>query len=430
MPDPASIAPSVSPVTADPYRGLIRVSCIINSIHDYRELLTALLTISKEVLNCDAASLMLYHEATNDLAWHVALGDKAGKLKEMGRLKMGQGIAGWVAENRQSALVADTATDNRFFKGADTRTGFQTRSIVCVPLLLGEKLVGVLQALNPLHKKFFDGHDLEVFEAYGAMAATAIEKTRWQESMLQQQKAAQELEIAQEIQSRFLAQSFTSAEAAFQLAFHSQAASQVGGDFYDALETKDGSFALVLGDVTGKGVPAALLMAQILSEFRHSAPSEADPGKILAQLNDSLSLRSARGMFATTWCAVVRPVNGALETRQANAGHLAPLHHTATGVASIELASGLPLGLMAGGEYPSSELLLRKDDLLCVYTDGITEGRNTANEEFGTAQMQNLVAALPPDVKSAREAVLKAVRDFCAGAGQRDDVTFMLCGSR
>ncbi len=420
-----------SPVApADPYRGLVRVSCSINSIHDYRELLTSLLQTTKEVMNCEAGSLMLYEEATDDLSWHVALGAKADKLKEMGRLKMGQGVAGWVAQNRQPTLVADTSTDERFFRGADTRTGFQTRSILCVPLLLGKKLVGVLQALNPIHKKSFDARDLEVFEAYGAMAATAIEKIRWQETALQQQKMRQELEIAQEIQARFLSQRFERAEAAFQLAFHYQPAFQIGGDFYDAQETAHGAFALILGDVTGKGVPAALLMAQILSEFRYRAPRESDPGQLLAQMNDSLASRSARGMFATTWCAVVHPEKDGLRIRQASAGHLAPILKTGAGAELLELSSGPPLGVMPGMEFPSAEGRVERGGLLCVYTDGITEGRNPGNEEFGTVRMQKLVASLPDGALPAKEAILRAVREFEAGAVQRDDVTFLLCGPR
>lgn len=419
-----------SPSGTDPYRGLILISCSINSIHDYRELLTSLLQTTKEVMGCDASSLMLYHESTNDLSWHVALGEKADKLKEMGRLKMGQGVAGWVAQHRQATLVEDASKDVRFFRGADSKTGFVTRSIVCVPLVLGDKLVGVLQALNPLHKPFFDAADLEIFEAYGAMAATAIEKIRWQESMLQQQKNQQELEIAQEIQSRFLSQSFEAADHAFQLAFHSQSAFQVGGDFYDVQETGDGSFAVVLGDVTGKGVPAALLMAQILSEFRHAAPGESDPARIMAKMNDALSQRSARGMFATTWCAVVRPENGSLRTRQSSAGHLAPIRRKKDGFDSIELESGMPLGLMPGAEFPSSEIILGPGELLCVYTDGITEGRNPGNEEFGTEAMQKLVASLPATVAGAKDAILQSVKDFTHGAPQRDDVTFLLCGAK
>ncbi len=412
----------------DAYRGLIRVSCIINSIHDYRQLLTSLLQITKEVLNCDAGSLMLYEETTHDLTWHVALGEKADKLKEMGRLKMGQGVAGWVAEHRKSALVADTAKDERFFRGADTRTGFHTRSIVCVPLLLDNKLVGVLQALNPHHKKFFDEQDLEVFEAYGAMAATAIEKIRWQETNIQQQKMQQELEIAQEIQSRFLAQNFDQVKHAFQLAFHYQPAFQIGGDFYDVQKTVNGTCAVILGDVTGKGVPAALLMAQILSEFRHLAPRESDPGIILARMNDSLSVRSARGMFATAWCGVVHPLDGSLQTQQASAGHLAPLRRSANAAESVELPSGFPLGLSPGCEYPSHSLVLQPGELLCVYTDGVTEGRNVQGEEFGTSRLRKLIASLDSDTAPAERAILQSIREFGADTSQRDDVTFLLCG--
>jgi len=421
--------PSTAP-SAHPYRGLIRVSCVINSIHDYRELLTSLLQITKEVMDCDAGSLFLYEEKTNDLSFHVALGEKADKLKEMGRLKMGQGVAGWVAQNHQSTLVADASNDPRFFRGADTKTGFQTRSMVCVPLLVNDKLVGVLQALNPLHKKSFDETDLEVFGAYGAMAATAIEKIRWQQSMLQQQKLEQELEIAQEIQSRFLSERFEKAEAILQLAIYNKAASQVGGDFYDVRETRDGRFAMILGDVTGKGVPAALLMAQILSEFRNHAPRESDPGKILACLNDSLSKRSARGMFATAWCAVVRTLNDSLETLQASAGHLAPLISSSAGARCVNLASGPPLGIMMGMDFPSTAAPIPRDHWLTIYTDGITEGRNLAGEEFGLDRMKRLAGSLGPDLTMARGAILRNIQEFSGGASQRDDVTFLLLAPR
>jgi phosphoserine phosphatase RsbU/P len=420
----------VEPTSTDPYRGLIKVSCIINSIHDYHQLLTSLLQTTKEVMRCDAGSLYMFDEATHELSWHVALGEKAAKLKEMGRLKLGQGIAGWVAENRKSTLVEDASNDKRFFRGADTKTGFQTRSVVCVPLLLGEKLVGVLQALNPLHKDFFDANDLEIFEAYGAMAATAIEKIRWQEATLQQQKMQQELEIAQEIQNRFLSQEFPQAQNAFDFTFHYQPAFQVGGDFYDIQETSDGGFAVIVGDVTGKGVPAALLMAQLLSEFRFRAPRETDPGKILGLMNENLSSRSARGMFATAWCAVLKPEKDSLKISQASAGHLAPICLENGNFASFEVPSGLPLGLMAGVDYPSCDHQMHGKDVLCVYTDGVSEGRNMGGAEYGTQSLQTLLKNENASFVKLKEDLLEDIKRFTLGTTQRDDVTFFICGPK
>ncbi len=428
------MTPSESPAApssaTDPYRGLVRVSCSINSIHDYRELLTSLLQTTKEVMNCEAGSLMLYNEATDDLSWHVVLGEKADRLAEMGRLPMGKGVAGWVAQQRKPALVADTSVDERFFRGADTKTGFQTRSILCVPLLLGDRLVGVLQALNPCRKKAFDEADLEVFQAYGAMAATAIEKIRWQDAMLQQQKTRHDLETAREIQSRFLAQDFPETRAALQLAFHYQPASQIGGDFYDVQAAPNGAFALILGDVTGKGVPAALLMAQVLSEFRHAVLVESDPGRILVRMNDSLAARSARGMFATAWCAVAYAEGERMEVRQASAGHLAPLRRSTTGADFLEVPSGPPLGIMPGLDYESSSVRLERGEWLCLYSDGITEGRDPSGAEFGAARLLETAAALPSDTAAAGEGLRRAIREFENGAPQRDDVTLLIFGPK
>jgi sigma-B regulation protein RsbU (phosphoserine phosphatase) len=417
---------------SDPYRGLLKISCNINSIHGYKELLTSLLEITKEVMNCEAGSLMLYHEASDDLTWHVALGDKVEKLREMGRLKMGQGIAGWVAQNQKSTLVADTSKDDRFFRGADTKTGFQTRSIVCVPLVVKDKLVGVLQALNPSHKKYFEENDLEIFEAYGALAATAIEKIRWEENALQQQKLQQELEIAQEIQTRFLSHEFPMAEAEFQLASYYQPAFQVGGDFYDVQATDSGAFAIILGDVTGKGVPAALLMAQILSEFRYRAPRESDPGKILSYLNNNLSIRSARGMFATAWCGLVRKTPNSIKILQASAGHLHPIKTSKEKAELIEIEAGLPLGLVAGTEYPSHLTELNQGESICTYTDGITEGRNPEGEEYGAPRLQKLLSSQSnlSDLLKIKTNILSDMKDFGRDAIQRDDITFLLCAPR
>ncbi|MDD2706381.1 MAG: SpoIIE family protein phosphatase [Verrucomicrobiae bacterium] len=412
------------------YRGLLRVSCVINSIHDYRQLLTSLLEITKEFMNCEAGSIMLYDESANDLVWHVALGEKADALKKLVRLKMGQGVAGWVAQEQKSALVADVASDSRFFRGADTKTGFQTRSIVCVPLLVGQKLVGVLQALNPRHKNHFDELDLEVFEAYGALAATAIEKTRWQDAMLQRQKLDQELEIAKEIQDRFLARCFTNAEAVFQLAFHYNAASQIGGDFYDVQDVQNNRHALILGDVSGKGVPASLLMAQILSEFRHFAHNEPNPGIILAHLNEYLCQQSTRGMFATAWCAVVHPEGCNLVMAHANAGHLPPIRFSSNNSHMIEMNSGMPLGILPGITYQPQKLHLARGELFCAYTDGVTEDRNAGGEEYGRNRLQQILASHFHDVATARNALLQSLDEFGGNAPQRDDTTFLILGPK
>lgn len=423
-------SPAFAPTSTDPYRGLVRVSCIINSIKDYRELLTGLLATTKEVMDCEAGSLMLYNEDSNDLSWHVALGEKADKLKEMGRLPMGKGVAGWVAENRKPALVPDTETDERFFRGADTRTGFQTKSIICVPLELDGKLVGVLQALNPKNKKSFDERDLEVFEAYGSMAATAIEKIRWQEAMVEQARFKRDLEAAREIQARFLQQSLDDLATDLHLAFAYQPAQQVGGDFYDAQRTEGRAVALLAGDVTGKGMPAALLMAQVLSEFRHQTPTEADPSLILARMNNALASKSARGMFATAWCGVARPAPGGIELIHASAGHLAPLRAGNGRAAFVEVQSGPPIGIVPGMEYPSSRIVLAPGEIVCLYTDGITEGRDPAGCEYGTERLRRLAEGWKGDGKAAAESVVADAKGFWNGAPQRDDVTLLLFGPK
>ena len=180
------------------YKGLVEVSALINGITDSAELMPAILDVARRVFHVQAASLFLVNAGGDlELASASGAGDiPAAKII----VPRGQGISGWVRENRLPQLVPDAYADPRFYRDADRQTGYRTRSILCVPLTRNDSDIGVLQVLNPLDREQFDLADLEAFTAYGNLAATAIDKLRTIQRQQEQQRTAQESAIARDIQ--------------------------------------------------------------------------------------------------------------------------------------------------------------------------------------------------------------------------------------
>lgn len=161
---------------AEHLRELLEFSTIINSSLEIEEIRKKACEASVKLLNCEAGSLLLYDEKTEELYFDVALGEKADKIKTI-RLKLGEGIAGWVAKSKEATIVNDVQNDPRFFKEADQKSGFETKTMVCVPVLMKEKLIGVLQAINK-RGGLFDRYDLELLTALASQVAVAIENAR------------------------------------------------------------------------------------------------------------------------------------------------------------------------------------------------------------------------------------------------------------
>ena len=283
---------------------LVRIASMLNSTLDLPELLQNIMAMSEEVMNAQASSLMLIDEKSGDLTFEISRGEKGEQIKELFRLEPGKGIAGWVAKHGEGALVPDAAKDPRFFSGPDRAVGFVTRSVVCVPLQVKGKTIGVLQVLNPREKPRFDETDLELLHALSDSAAVAIENARMVRILMEKQRVEQELQIARQIQDQLLIRNFPETPG-LRLFATSLAALEVGGDFYDAVELERGAVALFIGDVSGKSIPAAMYMVKILTDFRSLVQGEGDPAAVMQQLNERLCQSSTRGMFARLFSACV-----------------------------------------------------------------------------------------------------------------------------
>ncbi|MGQ0603272.1 MAG: SpoIIE family protein phosphatase [Anaerolineales bacterium] len=282
----------------------------------------------------------------------------------------------------------------------------------------------------------------QIAEASRAVArgdlSRRVPETRWDDvgqmarafnemvkGLTEQQRVEEELRLARIIQHTLLPKELP-ALPGWQLAAHYRPAREVGGDFYDFLELTDGRLGIVIGDVTDKGVPAALLMAATRSLLRASALASAAPGEVLEHTNNLLQPDIPPKMFVTCLYAILDPRSGHL--RYANAGHDQPFHRRHTGEVAELRARGMPLGLMPGMRYEEKETCVEPGECVLFYTDGLVEAHNPQREMFGFPRLHARLSDLHlPEGPRLISALLHELAQF-AGLGweQEDDVTLVV----
>jgi len=404
------------------YKGLVEVSALINGITESEELLAAVLDVARRVMNAEAASLFLVNA---DGALELAVATNPHDPSQRIVVPRGRGIAGWVLENGSSLLVPDAYADPRFYREADKQTGFRTRSILCVPLLRNAKEVGVLQVLNPNGREAFDTSDLSAFEAYGNLVATAIEKLRAIERQQEQKRLQQEFAFARDIQNSFLPQQLPR-QAGLSFAAHYRPARHVGGDFYDVMDM-GGNFFFVIGDVSGKGMPAALLMAQALSTLRLILEPSISPAIALSRWNDMLCATTIRGMFITALLGRIDPQRHEVEI--ASCGHSEPLLVQSTGIVqSVPLPGGPPLGVVPDRTMRSRMVPLQPGEWLVAYTDGLSESFNSAREPFDESRITKLLSRQFATAQEVVDVLEQGEVKHRGEADPHDDLTLLVFG--
>jgi serine phosphatase RsbU (regulator of sigma subunit)/anti-sigma regulatory factor (Ser/Thr protein kinase) len=292
-----------------------------------------------------------------------------------------------------------------------------------VPLVSGGELIGTLNLGPRLSDQQYSTDDKKLLDSLAAQVAPALqvaELVRKQAAeAASRERIEQELKVAQLIQQNFLPRQLPDLPG-WQVAAYYQPAREVGGDFYDFFELESGEVAVVIGDVTDKGVPAAMVMAAARSLLRASGQRVISPGEVLERVNDLLCPDIPERMFVTCFFAVVDPLTGRI--RFANAGHNLPYARTPDGAVELR-ATGMPLGLMPGMTYEEKEAVLAPGEALLLYSDGITEAHNAAREMFGTPRLADHVAATDGELI---DSVLTDLQRFTgADWEQEDDITMV-----
>ncbi len=296
---------------------------------------------------------------------------------------------------------------------------------LAVPLVSQGELIGVLNLGPRLSEQDYSSDDRKLLDKLAAQAAPALRVAQ----LVREQKAEaatrqrfeQELEVARLIQQNFLPRELPDLPG-WQIAAYYRPAREVGGDFYDVIPLPDGRVGFVVGDVTDKGVPAALVMSATRSLIRASAQRLVEPGEVLERVNEQLCPDMPAKMFVTCLYGVLDPASGHL--RFANAGHDLPYVKTAQGVVELR-ARGMPLGLMPGMDYEEKETTLEPGDSVLLHSDGIVEAHDPQRDMFGFPRLKETVAGAPGG-QQLIDRVLKDLEDFTGpDAEQEDDITMV-----
>lgn len=336
------------------------------------------------------------------------------------RVPHGAGIVGHSVRENQSSLVRDVSADPHFHAQVDEATGFTTRSIICAPLSVKDECLGAIELLN---KRDADGRfsagDLHLLEVLAASAALAILNARMAERLVDQERLRRELELAAEIQRGLLP---PRPPAGFPVFGVNVPVRQVSGDFYDFFALEDGRIGFCLGDVSGKGMNAALLMAKTQSLYRCLGRHGERPGRLLGALNREICETASLGMFVTMVGGVLDPDAGRVWL--ANAGHEPPLLHAGDGAFRDFPAEQPPLGVLPDptpdGCFPECEIDL-DGGALYVFSDGLTEARGADGAPLEVAGVRNALAA------AAGLPLAERLERVVAGAAgtRHDDLTLL-----
>ena len=363
-------------------------------------------------------SLWLIEEEGRELVCRASVGPNpiAGV-----RLPVTEGVIGRCVRENRCATVLDAQNDSQFARVVDKESGFVTCSLLCAPLSFSGQPLGAIQVVNKRSENgCFSESDIHPLQVLASSAALAIANARMAVAAVEHERVRRELELAAEIQKNLLP---VPRPRPFPIHGVNVPARTVSGDFFDILPLESGRIAFCLGDVSGKGMNAALLMAKTASLYRCLAKSVERPGRLLSILNEEIVETATRGMFVTMVAGVYDASTGMICL--ANAGHEPPLRHRRSGPFESFPAEAPPLGIVSGGEFPEAEVQL-DGDTLYTFSDGLTEAYSHSGGQLGSAGLQRLIARSAKTSLVARtDAILAGVKSLEA----RDDLTLLVvCG--
>jgi len=334
-------------------------------------------------------------------------------------LSVDQGIIGRSLREGSCQTVFDVSKDPNFSVSVDEESGFATRSLLCAPMILSDERLGAIELLNKQTNpdRCFDETDIHPLQVLTSSAALAIANARMAASLVEHERVRQELEFAAEIQRNLLP---APRKAPFPIYGVNIPARTVSGDFFDILPLASGEIAFCLGDVSGKGMNAAMLMAKTASLYRCLAKTTKSPGQLLATLNAEICETSTRGMFVTMAAGIYEPATGCVTV--SNAGHEPPLCCATDGTITSIPAEGPPLGIVPEVDFPEVQLPLAGGSLY-IFSDGLTEACTDDGEHFGSHGLTTLVQ------RYGDQPVDERVESIVAAVGElelRDDLTLLV----
>ena len=396
---------------------LLDVDRLISSSLNLDEVLELILDSLKRLVKYDAAAIFLIDKEKREV----------GEIKTRGFdpaiepdliLKLGQGLVGWVAVNRQPVIVPDVEKDPRYIEARH-----ETKSEIVAPIITDQRTIGVFN-LESDRVNTYDSEDLNLLTAFASHCAVAIERTRLHEEILIKKKLEEELLIARKIQQSFLPPKDPELDG-LDISGINIPSEQVGGDYYDFIPIIEDQIGIVIGDVSGKGIPAALIMASFRASLKAEIRNNYAIGTIFFKVNNLLYESIERENYVTAVYGVLNIKNRVFTF--SNAGHNPPILRRKEGTIEYLTEGGVALGILQSHDYKEMVLGLNPGDLILFYTDGVTEAKNEFGEEFGTKRLEKiLLENYALKARQIQDKIYQEIKEFTQDKPGQDDFTMIV----
>lgn len=409
------------------YQLLLDISQKVRDTLDLDEIMEHLLDTVKTVYAYDAAGIFVLnqdlvhgrHEAPREMIAGVARrGFDPGLPEEDDMLMHGQGITGFVIQHCESVIVPDVRLDPRYVQGREA-----TLSEITVPVIVNERAIGALN-LESDRLSAYTQDDIEVLQFFADAAAISIEKAMLHKQLLEQELINKQLETAREVQSRLLPGSAPNLSG-YDIAGKCISADEIGGDYFDFISLSENRLGLAVADVSGHGIPSALVMTAFRALLRTNVCCRLKPGEIANTINQLLPEFTGNNHFVTVLYAILDTPSGDLT--YISCGHPPPLILRADGQVEKLDQSNTALGIFQDLHYTEANTHLNTGDILVLYTDGVVELMNQSNESFGVPRLVQVIRE--NQQRSAAELidkVIEAVQAFSGSYGYLDDLTLVI----
>ena len=407
-------------------KGVIEITRALCGETDIDKMLPAILNTLFEVFQgADRGCILLKDSKTGQM---VPRAFKHRREGEDSTVRLSRTIVKKVLDDKAGILSADASSDDQF-SGSESISNLSIRSVMIVPMLDKDgEPIGVINidTLNPLTQ--FTNDDLDLLMTVASQASLTYENARLMKTYLEKQKQDGEMRIAQDVQKALLPEVLPQVDGWHFYASY-DSAQAVGGDYYDAFHFDDGKIVLSFGDISGKGVPGAIIMSRMSScvqstlQFTHNDPLEA-----VNAINEHMCANAAEGRFVTYNFILLDPSTA--EIQLVNAGHMSPMIYKPDGSIDEfpEDSIGLPIGVMEGFPYDLEKRVVEPGEIVVLFTDGVDEAMNPEGELYTLERMREFIAGCPHDVEELGKALLADVRRHANGRPQNDDITIMVFG--
>ena len=413
----------------DKLRMLLDITKTISRSLDLDEVLNLVMDTLDSLIPYDAAGIYLVKCSRPLAEWEGApdetcvfhtqavRGYDIDDLHEL-NLKMGEGLIGHVAVTGQPYVSDDVRRNPRYINARP-----RTNSEMVAPIISNNEVIGVFD-LESDELNAYSNDDVEILMLLASQVAIIIEKVMLHEQLIEKQRLETQLEIAREVQLQLLPPRDPTLEG-FDISAYNFPTEEVSGDYYDWVRTYDDQIGIVIADVSGKGVPAALLMAFLRASLRAATHIGYAPHISMSKVNYLLWESIERNQFVTAFYGILDAPNRTLA--YSNAGHNPPLLMNADGTAHFEERGGVPLGMFRDSRYYEYFATIEPGQLLVLYTDGVTDAMNQSGEDYGRQRLVEAVRqAQQLSARDLIDSIQQDVMKWTDGRGSHDDVTFFV----